>query len=250
LLAVIGGSGFYSLEGFGGPADAGPGSPGPWGEPSGPVRSFRTGGSDVLFLARHGEDHSVPPHLVNYRANVHALAQAGATRVLSVATTGGMGSGCVPGALVVPDQLIDYTWGREHTFVAPGSGVRHIDFTEPYSKDFRAEVVAALTSRDPHFVDGGTYAAVQGPRFETAAEIDRLRRDGCTLVGMTGMPEAALAREAGLEYAAICPVGNLAAGLAGHELSLEEVVDATDPLHERISALVSDLASPAGESAR
>jgi 5'-methylthioinosine phosphorylase len=246
-LAVIGGSGLYSMEGLHSReshlVDT------PYGLTSGPVTTGYLDGEQVVFLARHGEDHSVGPHRINYRANLWALADAGAERILAVCTVGGIGEGCVPGAIVVPDQIIDYTWGRAQTFAEAGDPVTHTDFTEPYSLVLRQRVMDVLTGLDAGFVPGGTYAATQGPRFESAAEIARLARDGCTIVGMTGMPEAVLARELEIPYAAICPVGNLAAGISPSELSMEEVVGAVAPALDLVPPLVAGLlggGAPAG----
>ena len=227
-IAVIGGSGLYSMDGLHARerhvVDT------PFGLTSGPVTHGYLGDEPVLFLARHGEGHSVAPHRINYRANISALAEAGAERILAVSVVGGIGPGCVPGSLVVPDQLIDYTWGREHTFTEPDEPVAHPDFTHPFTPAWRSEVVTALEGLDAEFVNGGTYAATQGPRFESVAEVRRLERDGCTVVGMTGMPEAILAREAGIDYAAVCPVGNFAAGISPGELTMQEVFDAVAPV--------------------
>ena len=234
LLGVIGGSGLYGLNDKG-PADAGPEST-PWGPTSGP-------GAGVAFIARHGTDHSIAPHRVNYRANVHALREAGCDRILAVSSVGGIAPAFGPGELVVPDQLIDYTWGREMTFQAEGDPVVHFDFTDPYSPEWRSRVVAGLKDLEIDFIAGGTYAATQGPRFESAAEIRRLAADGCHVVGMTGMPEAILAREAGLDYAAVCPVGNLAAGIASEELRMTDVIAAVGPGMERVTRLISGLAT-------
>jgi 5'-deoxy-5'-methylthioadenosine phosphorylase len=238
-LAVIGGSGLYSMEGLHGRdshlVDT------PFGMTSGPVTTGYLDGEPVIFLARHGEDHSVAPHRINYRANVWALAQAGAGRILAVCSVGGIGPECLPGTLVVPDQIIDYTWGREQTFAEAGDPVTHTDFTMPYSPSLRSQVIDLLEDTDAAFLDGGTYAATQGPRFETAAEISRLARDGCSVVGMTGMPEAVLARELEIAYAAICPVGNLAAGISPDKLSMEEVVDAVAPALDLVPPLVAGL---------
>jgi 5'-methylthioinosine phosphorylase len=244
VLAVIGGSGLYRLDGLeveeSGQADTA------FGQTSGLLVRGRMDGNPVLFIARHGEDHSVAPHLVNYKANVEALREAGATRVLAVCTVGSIDPSLLPGTVAVPDQIIDYTWGRDHTFHEPGDPVPHLDFTEPYSPSWRAEVLAALSSERIGFADGATYAAVQGPRFETAAEIRRFRNDGCTIIGMTGMPEAALAREAGLDYAAICPVGNLAAGMATEPLTADAVIAATAGSNRDIHRLVSRLSGAFG----
>ncbi len=239
LLGVIGGSGLYGLTEKG-PAEAGPVST-PWGPTSGPVVVSEVG-SGIAFIARHGTDHSIAPHRVNYRANIHALREAGCDRILAVSSVGGIAPACAPGALVVPDQLIDYTWGREMTFQGEGDPVVHFDFTDPYSPAWRAKVTGALGELGIDFVDGGTYAATQGPRFESAAEIRRLAADGCHVVGMTAMPEAILAREAGLEYSAVCPVGNLAAGISDEELRMTDVIAAVGPGMERVTALISELA--------
>ncbi len=241
MLAVIGGSGLYGLEDLEvedrNRADT------PFGRTSGHLVRGRLDGSPVLFIARHGEDHSVAPHLVNYKANIESLRRAGATRVLAVCTVGSIDPDLLPGTLAVPDQIIDYTWGRDHTFHEPGDPVPHVDFTDPYTPEWRSEVLSAIRSEGVRFADGATYAAVQGPRFETAAEIRRFRRDGCTVIGMTGMPETVLAREAGLDYAAICPVANLAAGLSPAELTAEEVFAVVstmlDPIRAVIAALVA-----------
>ncbi|HMU27165.1 MAG TPA: S-methyl-5'-thioinosine phosphorylase [Solirubrobacterales bacterium] len=237
LLGVIGGSGLYGLSASGRPKAVST----PWGPASGPTVIHEVGGG-VAFIARHGADHSIAPHRVNYRANIHALREAGCDRVLAVSSVGGIAPACQPGKLVVPDQLIDYTWGREMTFQGEGDPVRHFDFTDPYSPDWRGKVIGALNELEIEFVDGGTYAAVQGPRFETAAEIRRLAADGCHIVGMTGMPEAILAREAGLDYAAVCPVGNLAAGIATEELSMDDVIGAVGSGMERVTSLITNLA--------
>lgn len=186
----------------------------PYGEPSGAVTFGRINNHEVAFLARHGYGHTIPPHLVNYRANVWALHEQGAMDIVSVATVGGIHADLQPGAIVVPNQIIDYTWGRRSTYYdeVGDTPVTHIDFTEPYAASLRQLCMEAIKQAGETYVDGGVYAAVQGPRLETAAEINRLERDGATMVGMTGMPEAVLARELGVNYAAICVVANHAAG--------------------------------------
>lgn len=211
LLAVIGGTGVYALAEL---ADVESiDATTPYGAPSGPVRVGTLAGERVAFLARHGEGHGVPPHRINYRANLVALRQAGARRVLALNTVGGITSAWGPGVLGCPDQLIDYTWGRVSTLCEePGSEVLHVDFGEPYTATLRREVLAAAVTAGVPVVDGGCYGATQGPRLETRAEIARMRRDGCNLVGMTGMPEAGLARELGLDYACLAIVANWAAG--------------------------------------
>lgn len=174
--------------------------------PSGPVRVGLLNGQRVAFLARHGEGHSIPPHKINYRANLAALKQLGATRVLALNTVGGIGEDFGPRVLACPDQLIDYTWGRISTLSEEeGSEVLHVDFGHPYTPSFRAKVLAAAKAKGVVIQDGGCYGATQGPRLETNAEIARMRRDGCDLLGMTGMPEAGLARiGAGIRLSGHC----------------------------------------------
>ena len=225
-LAIIGGTGFHALAEL---VDVQMHlSETPYGVPSGPVRIGTMGRHRVAFLARHGEGHSVPPHRINYRANLAALQMLGAQRVLALNTVGGITEQCGPRALVCPDQLIDYTWGRISTLgEEPGSDVLHVDFGDPYTLAMRGDIIAAASGAGVAVVDGGCYGATQGPRLETRAEIARLRRDGCDIVGMTGMPEAALARELGLDYASIGIVANWAAGAgpdAAEVITLEDVL--------------------------
>ena len=210
-LAVIGGTGLYQLAGLGQAEAHQPVTR--YGAPSGPARVGLLHGRRVAFLARHGEGHSVPPHRINYRANLAALQALGARRVLALNTVGGITPGYGPRVLACPDQLIDYTWGRISTICEEeGTEVVHVDFGEPYDRSLRRALLAAAQASGTALVDGGCYGATQGPRLETRAEIARMRRDGCDLVGMTGMPEAALAREMGLEYACLAIVANWAAG--------------------------------------
>jgi len=210
-LAVIGGTGLYQLAEL---EDVEPHQPVTrYGALSGPVRVGTLDGRRVAFLARHGEGHSVPPHRVNYRANLAALQALGARQVLALNTVGGITERFGPRVLACPDQLIDYTWGRVSTFSEEeGSDLLHIDFGDPYTPALRRRVLDAAAAAGVTLVDGGCYGATQGPRLETRAEIVRLRRDGCDLVGMTGMPEAGLARELGLDYACLAIVANWAAG--------------------------------------
>ena len=185
----------------------------PYGEPSGALTFGRICGQEVIFLARHGYGHTIPPHQVNYRANLWALKAHGVDRVVSVATVGGIHPELIPGMLVIPDQIIDYTHGRDSTFfVGSDKPVIHLDYTLPYCQLMRASLNAAALAAGISLRDGGVYGAVQGPRLETAAEINRMERDGADMVGMTGMPEAYLARELELSYAAVGVVVNYAAG--------------------------------------
>jgi len=185
----------------------------PFGDPSGALTFGKLNRRDVVFLARHGYGHTIAPHEVNYRANIWALHAQGAGRVVSVASVGGIRSDLAPGSLALPHQMLDYTWGRRHTFFeGPDQPVTHVDFTHPYCEKLRESLLKAAAAAGQAIANGGVYAATQGPRLESAAEIDRLERDGADMVGMTGMPEAALAREIGLRYAVVAVVVNQAAG--------------------------------------
>lgn len=214
ITAIIGGTGLAQLEGL--QVEREQQVDTPWGAPAAPLVHGRLAGRPVVFLARHGRDHRLAPHELNYRANTWALHQSGARRVIAVNAVGGIGAGFAPGTLVVPHQLLDYSWGRAHTFSeGAGESPRHIDFTEPYSASLRKLLLDGAVRAGLALKDGGVYAVTQGPRLETAAEVNRLERDGCDIIGMTGMPEAALARELGLEYACCAVVVNWAAGRGG-----------------------------------
>ncbi|WP_305806263.1 S-methyl-5'-thioinosine phosphorylase [Stenotrophomonas sp. YIM B06876] len=241
-LAVIGGTGVYTLAALDEVQTHHVETR--YGTPSGPVRVGRLLGQRVAFLARHGEGHSLPPHKINYRANLAALQQLGATRVLALNTVGGITADFGPRVLACPDQLIDYTWGRISTLCEePGSEVLHVDFGHPYSPLFRRKVLAAAKVAGVRLQDGGCYGATQGPRLETIAEIARMRRDGCDLVGMTGMPEAGLARELGLEYACLAIVANWAAGCGdAGEITMAEVLANVEVASSGLPSLVAELA--------
>lgn len=198
----------------------------PYGEPSAPMLFGELGGHEVVFLARHGGGHTIPPHAINYRANIWALHSEGVKCILAVATVGSIDPELNAGDIALPEQLIDYTHGRKQTyFDGVDMPVRHVDFTQPYSQKMRAVIINAANHANEPLKVGGVYAAVQGPRLETAAEVNRLERDGATMIGMTGMPEAALARELEIEYAAICPVANHAAGRgeSKHGINYDEI---------------------------
>lgn len=240
VLAVIGGSGLYALPGF--ELEHTGSQSTPFGDASGPMRVGRLEGQRVAFLARHGEGHDLPPHRVNYRANLWALKQLEPRRVLAINTVGGISDHCPPRALVLPDQIIDYTHGRAPSFWDGAGEMRHVEFGQPYSEGLRTELLAAAAAAGLTLVEGGCYGATQGPRFETRAEIARMRRDGCDVVGMTGMPEAALARELDLDYACIAPVANWAAGAGdGVEISLEAVFDNLRHCNAQLPALLRAL---------
>jgi len=240
-LAVIGGTGVYRLAVLENVEAQLPETR--YGLPSGPVRVGEYAGRRVAFLARHGEGHSVPPHRINYRANLAALRALGATRVLALNTVGGITEAFGPRVLACPDQLIDYTWGRVSTLCEePGTEVLHVDFGDPYTPSLRDAVVAAAGRAGVSVVGHGCYGATQGPRLETKAEIARMRRDGCDLVGMTGMPEAGLARELGLEYACLAIVANWAAGCGdAAEITMAEVLANVDAASSGIAPLLREL---------
>ncbi|MGH8556768.1 MAG: S-methyl-5'-thioinosine phosphorylase, partial [Methylococcales bacterium] len=195
-----------------------------YGEASAQLSFGRFHNSNIIFLARHGNHHSIPPHQINYRANIHALKSVGVTHIVSVAAVGGIGAHLPPAKIAVPDQLIDYTYGRKSTFFEdPGTKVTHIDFSWPYSKELIEQLRQSAELAGLNVVIGGTYGCTQGPRLETAAEILRMEHDGCDMVGMTGMPEAALAREAGIEYACCAVMANWAAGKSANVITMDEI---------------------------
>jgi len=223
VIAIIGGTGLTELDG-----------PviirteevtTPLGKPSSPVSVGEWHGSDVLFLARHGHPHKVPPHKINYRANLLALQQLGATHIIAVNAVGGIHPEMGSGRIVIPDQIVDYTWGRESTFFdGEFRPLEHIDLTYPYDASLRQALIQAASEGEiTNICDFGVYAATQGPRLETIAEIQRLEKEGCDLVGMTGMPEAALARELNIPYASVCLVVNPAAGKSDDIITMEEI---------------------------
>jgi len=197
----------------------------PHGEPSAPMVFGQLSGREVLFLPRHGAGHTIPPHEVNYRANLWAIHNAGIDKVIAINAVGGVTPGFqAPGTLAVPDQIIDYTSGRAHTFFGSDAGqVTHVDFTHPYCESLRLILIDAATRAKLAVQTQGCYGATQGPRFESAAEVTRLERDGCDMVGMTGMPEAGLARELELCYASVAVVVNPAAGKIRDDISLKEI---------------------------
>lgn len=244
-LAVIGGTGLTELENL--EITHREVVHTPWGEPSGALTHGRISGCHLVFLARHGYTHRIPPHQVNYRANIWALSHVGVKRVLAVNAVGGIRDDLVPGMLAVPDQLIDYTWGRAHTFFEGElKEVVHTDFTWPYDPELRRSVVESARACDVPVTGEGVYAATQGPRLETAAEIDRLERDGANMVGMTGMPEAILARELDLRYACCAVVANRAAGRGKGEITMKEIEEALRLGMERVRRTLEALLTRTG----
>ena len=240
-LAIIGGTGLTSLSGL--EIARREVVHTPFGEPSGPLTHGVLAGKEVIFLARHGYGHTIPPHRINYRANIWALRETGVERVIAVAAVGGIHADAGPARIVIPDQIIDYTWSRGSTYFEEGlSEVTHIDFTMPYDAELRALLIESCRRTKLDACETGTYGVTQGPRLETAAEIDRLEKDGCAIVGMTGMPEAALAREIGLRYATCAVVANWAAGRGGGGvIEMAEIENNLKTGMENVRRVLSDL---------
>ncbi|MCP3857731.1 MAG: S-methyl-5'-thioinosine phosphorylase [Actinomycetia bacterium] len=246
MLAFITGSGFYELPDLTDQESRTVTTA--WGDVT--VALGRYGGRKVAFIPRHGSDHSIPPHRIEYRANIRALADIGATGILAVNVVGGIDEALPPGALACVDQFIEFTKGRAETFFdeAVDGSVRHTDMTEPYDAGLRAALVEAATELGIELASTATYVCTNGPRFETSAEIDFYRRIGGHVVGMTGYPEVALAREAGIPYAALAVVSNPAAGMTGDPLTLEgiwAVLDGVRPDLLRLLAHTAGLIPPA-----
>jgi 5'-methylthioinosine phosphorylase len=220
--AIIAGSGFGSLA----RGAAGRRILTAFGAPSAPLREIGIGGSSVTYLARHGDDLAIPPHRINYRANAMALKLAGIDRIVALNTVGAIRPRHAPGGLAVPDQLIDCTYGRDHSFYDGSSAtLDHIDFTEPFCPGLRQALLSAAEAAGVECHDGGVHAVTQGPRLETAAEVDRLDRDGADFIGMTAMPEASVARELGMRYACLSLIVNVAAGRG--EKAIHEDIEAS-----------------------
>lgn len=221
-LAIIGGTGLSGLTALENPRFEKIETP--YGNPSAKFVIGTIQNKEVIFLARHGNPHATPPHKINYRANIWALQHLGVKDIIAVASVGGITPQMTPSSLAIPDQIIDYTYSREHTFFDGADGnVTHIDFTYPYTQKLRAGLISAAASINLHVSPIGTYGCTQGPRLETAAEIARMERDGCDLVGMTGMPEASLAKELGLNYAALAVMANWGAGKTAGEITMAEI---------------------------
>lgn len=239
--AIIGGSGLSELEGLSSLRHETVTTK--YGAPSAALSIGRIGGQEVVFLPRHGADHSIPPHKINYRANIQALKMIGVERIYAVAATGSIDRGLKARDIVVPSQLLDYTYGREHSFYDGNDGrVEHVDFSYPYTKALRQNLLDAAARAKIAVHDGGVYAATQGPRLETVAEIDRLDRNGGTIVGMTGMPEAALARELEMDYAVISLVVNPAAGRGGDSIiSMQEIVEHLDKGMQNVHLILEEM---------
>jgi 5'-deoxy-5'-methylthioadenosine phosphorylase len=237
-LAVIGGSGLYRLDV--GEFTQTHSVVTPFAAESVEVVEELAVSGAVLFLPRHGVHHSIPPHRINYRANLWALQALGVELVVAINAVGGISAGMTAGTLVVPNQLIDYTWGREHTFFTGEHALdKHVDFTVPYDQPLSSVLVQSAKALKVDCHHGGVYGCMQGPRLETAAEIQRLRRDGCDIVGMTGMPEAGLARELGLRYASLALVVNRAAGIEEGAISMEQIRQTLVTGMERVRSVLT-----------
>lgn len=221
-LAIIGGTGLTSIKDL--KITKKEVAQSPFGQPSGVLQTGELFGKEVLFLPRHGASHTIPPHKVNYRANLWVLKQAGVDTIIAVNAVGGIDSNLKAGQLVIPDQIIDYTTSRTNTFFEEGlKEVVHVDFTYPYCTELRKKIIAGCAELSIDSVNKSTYAATEGPRLETAQEVIRLERDGCDIVGMTGMPETALARELDICYSCIAVVANLAAGKSDETITMEMI---------------------------
>lgn len=222
-VAIIGGTGLSALVGL---ADSRvENSSSPYGEVSADIETGFLDGREIHFLSRHGQPHSIPPHKINYRANIDALRTLGVNKIIAVNAVGGICSAMEPRHIVIPHQIVDYSYGREHTYSdgSHGAALEHIDFSDPYDEMLRQCLISAAESKKFSFSGKGVYACTQGPRLESSAEIVRLKRDGCDIVGMTGMPEASLARELGISYVSICLVVNPAAGLSDVPITMTDI---------------------------
>lgn len=238
LYAVIGGSGLYTLDDdF--QIDSAEKIKTPYGEISAELQLGHWQGRPVVFLPRHGASHQIPPHKINYRANLWALKSVGVSHIIAANAVGGISPDYGPEALGLPDQIIDYSNNREQTFFdGENDEVRHVDFSQPYDSSLRSKILQAAGSTDIKLVETGTYGCTNGPRFETAAEIRKMQNDGCHVIGMTGMPEAALARELDIAYASIVLVVNWCAGIDDASISMAEINRILGVGVDRIRALI------------
>lgn len=217
----------------------------PYGEPSGKFVTGRLASTDIIYLNRHGESHNLPPHKINYRANIFALKSLGVTHVISITAVGGITSQMSPMQWVVPDQLIDYTYGREHTYSdGNNADVNHIDFSYPFDKKLRKILHATVRNEGLSCINKATYGVTQGPRLETIAEVIRLEIDACDIVGMTAMPEAALSKELKINYATLSLVVNWAAGKGENQqrvVSMEEINQRINDGNEILAKIIKKL---------
>jgi 5'-methylthioinosine phosphorylase len=240
-LAIIGGSGFSSFPAL--LVEESRRVETPFGETSAPVVGGRLDGAKVLFLPRHGLGHRLPPHRINYRANLWALRASGAERIVGLAAVGGIGARFSPLTLAIPHDIIDYTYGRAHSiYDGEGGELDHVDMTSPYCEELRRALIRSCAESGYPAIEECVCGVTQGPRLETTAEIARLERDGCDLVGMTGMPEAGLARELGLCYASLAFVVNRAAGKGAGVIRMEEIESSLAECVGRVRRVLAILA--------
>lgn len=234
-VALVGGTGLTELDDYAETIEMET----PYGLPSAPLRVVETSPVRVIFLPRHGNPHRFPPHRVNYRANMWALREAGADHVLAVYAVGGIHEPYRPAALALPDQLIDYSWGREHTYSDSDSApLVHVDFTNPYEGPMRQTLLQAAQKSSLDIVDGGCIGVFQGPRLESSAEVEKARRDGCDMAGMTALPETGLARELGLDYAGLAVISNWGAGVKNERLSEADIAETLQEPMARVRKLL------------
>jgi 5'-methylthioadenosine phosphorylase len=221
-VGVIGGSGFYSLLDDATAVTVST----PWGDPSDPITVGTLAGRRVAFLPRHGTDHRFPPHRVPYRANLWALRSLGVRQIVAASAVGSLKAELGPGELVLPDQVLDRTSGRAHTYNDVDNGVGHVSFSDPYCPTGRAAVVSASSGSGQSLTADGTLVVINGPRFSSRAESVDYQRAGAAIIGMTGMPEASLARELALCYTSLCLVTDHDAGVeVGHGVTHAEVLE-------------------------
>jgi 5'-methylthioadenosine phosphorylase len=239
MIGIIGGSGLYDIEGV--VIKDLRKIVTPYGHPGDSYVIAEFAGRDVIFLPRHGSQHNIPPHRINYRANIWGFKELGVERLVSLSATGGISTHMMPGSIVVLDQIIDMTKGRDSTFFDGEDGVVHIDFTEPYCRELRDSFFEAGRTSGIELKKTGTYICLNGPRFETKAEIKFFSRTGADVVGMTAMPEASLAREAELCYAGIGVVTNYAAGITGKKLTTKEVVEVMKMTTGKLKELLKEV---------
>lgn len=235
-IGVIGGSGLYEIKGF--VLKSRKNISTPYGKPSGQYLTGKISNTEIVFLPRHGKNHDIPPHMINYRANIWGFKKAGVDTILSISAVGGIKKGLKPGDIVILDQVLDMTKERKSTYYEGKTGVIHIDFTEPYCPELRRILLKAGKQVNVTLKKGGTYVAVEGPRLETAAEIKSFRILGGDVVGMTGMPEASLARELEICYSGISVVANFAAGISKKKLTVAEVMEAMKDTTDQIKSLL------------
>lgn len=211
----------------------------PWGDTSSALCFGKIDDAELVFLSRHGDPHQIPPHLINYRANLSALKQVGVTQVIAVNSVGGIHAQLGPAKIAIPDQIIDYTYGREQTIFDGDSSLEHIDFTHPYNESLRQALISAAQQSDIDSLNHGVYGVTQGPRLETAAEIKKYQKEGCDMIGMTGMPEAALAREFGLDYVCLALSVNWCAGLSDSVITMTDIHQAIAQGTEKVQAIIN-----------